>query len=60
MNLRWLLLLVFSGATICSAVLMAIIIQRGLRSTGKLAARIARIDDSTLGQRSSSTERRPS
>jgi two-component system heavy metal sensor histidine kinase CusS len=48
---RWLLLLVFSGATICSAALMAIIIQRGLRSTGKLAARIARIDDSTLGQR---------
>lgn len=51
MNLRWLLLLVCAGATIVSAMLMAIIIQRGLRSTGKLAARIARIDDSTLGQR---------
>jgi two-component system heavy metal sensor histidine kinase CusS len=51
MNLRWLLLLVCSGATIVSAMLMAVIIQRGLRSTGKLAARIARIDDSTLGQR---------
>jgi two-component system heavy metal sensor histidine kinase CusS len=51
MNLRWLLLLVCAGATIVSAMLMAVIIQRGLRSTGKLAARIARIDDSTLGQR---------
>ncbi len=41
MNLRWLLLLVCDGATIISAVLMAILIHRGLRSTGKLAARIA-------------------
>jgi heavy metal sensor kinase len=50
-NLRWLLLIVCSGAIIASAALMATIIRRGLRSTGKLATRISRINDSTLGER---------
>lgn len=50
-NMRWTLLLVCSGATIVSAILMAILIRRGLRSTGKLAARISRINDATLAQR---------
>src|SRR4051812_17160700 len=50
-RLRWLLLLVCSGATIASAALMAIIIRRGLRSTDKLARTIGRINDTTLAQR---------
>jgi two-component system sensor histidine kinase QseC len=50
-QMRGLLLSVCSGATIVSAALMAWIIRRGLRSTGKLATRIARIDDNNLAQR---------
>jgi two-component system, OmpR family, heavy metal sensor histidine kinase CusS len=50
-RMRWLILAVCSAATIASAALMAILIQRGLRSTGKLAARIAKIDDVTTAER---------
>ena len=50
-RMRWLILAVCSAATIASAALMAILIQRGLRSTGKLAARIAKIDDVTMAER---------